>query len=82
MQSPRLIRCGKRTLNQYQSSMKIILLILTSIALLATTGCIFRGDRGHSDDRDRPGDEHHDDHPAGVDHAEHPGDMDHGGSQQ
>ena len=61
-----------------QQTMKFILIILTASALLTTTGCIFRQDRGHPDDRGGPGDEHHDDHPAGVDHGEHPGDTDHG----
>jgi hypothetical protein len=56
--------------------MKFILLTLTIVALLTTTGCISRGDRDH------PGDQHHDDHPSGVEHGEYPGDMDHGQSQQ
>ena len=56
--------------------MKLIHSILTSIALLPITGCVFPGNRDHSDDR-RPVDEHHDSQPAGVDHGEHPGDTDH-----
>jgi hypothetical protein len=57
--------------------MKFILITLTALALLATTGCIFRGDRGHADRRDRPGYAQHDEHSSGVDHGEHPGDRDH-----
>jgi len=53
--------------------MKFILLALTGIALLPVTGCVFPGNRDHSDDRNHPGG----DHPAGVDHGEYPGDMDH-----
>jgi hypothetical protein len=58
--------------------MRFILILSIACALLATTGCIFRGDH---DDRDHHGDEHHDDHASGVDHEEHPGDMDHGDSR-
>jgi len=61
--------------------MKFILLTLTAVALLATTGCIFRGDRDHSDNRDRPRAGGQEEHSAGVDHGEHPGDMDHGESR-
>ncbi len=58
--------------------MKLFLLTLTAIALLANTGCIFRGDQNHAGNQDRPGYALHDDeHPAGVDHGEFPGDMDH-----
>jgi hypothetical protein len=57
--------------------MKFILLAITTGALLATSGCLFVGNRDRGDDRDRPGYEHHDEHPPGVDHGEHPGDMDH-----
>jgi hypothetical protein len=80
-QSPRLVWRGKPPLNQYHQPMKFILLILTASALLATTGCIFRGDRDHSDNRNRSGYGNHEEHPAGVDHGEHPGDMDHGESR-
>ena len=49
--------------------MKIIFLLLCTVTLLATSGCIFRdggdhgGDRGHSDHGDRGdhGSDHHDD---------------------
>jgi hypothetical protein len=58
--------------------MKLILLALTALALLATTGCLFRSDRDPAEHRDRPDYAHHDEAPAGVDHGEHPGDMDHG----
>jgi hypothetical protein len=55
-----------------------LLLTLTVIVLLGTTGCFFPGYRERSYDRGRPGYEHNEDHPPGVDHQEHPGDMDHG----
>jgi ABC-type Zn2+ transport system substrate-binding protein/surface adhesin len=77
MQSSRLVWRGQPTMNQYHQPMKFILLTLTAVALLATAGCIFRGDRDHSDNRDRPRDGGHEEHSAGVDHGEHPGDMDH-----
>jgi hypothetical protein len=57
--------------------MKFILQFLTGLALLATAGCIFPGNRDHAEDRNRPGYAHDDEHPAGVDHGEHPGDVDH-----
>lgn len=60
--------------------MKFLLLILTDLALLATTGCIFPGNRDHADDRGRIGYAHNDNHSSGVDHGEHPDDMDHGES--
>jgi hypothetical protein len=53
--------------------MKSFFLLIT-VLVLATTGCIFRGDRDY---RDHPRDGDHDEHSAGVDHGEHPGDMDH-----
>ena len=55
--------------------MKFHLIFFSVLILLATSGCIFRGDRDHADYRDRPGDANH---VAGVDHREHPGDLDHG----
>lgn len=61
--------------------MKFFLLILTDLALLATTGCIFPGHRDRSDDRGRPGFGQHEGHSAGVDHGEYPGDMNHGESR-
>jgi hypothetical protein len=62
--------------------MKFFLLILTDLALLATTGCIFPGHRDRSDDRASPGFGQHKEHSAGVDHGEYPGDMNHGESRQ
>ncbi|HXA45305.1 MAG TPA: hypothetical protein VNZ25_07360 [Candidatus Angelobacter sp.] len=44
--------------------MRTILLLIFTVALLTTSGCIFPGggdDRGHSDHGDHGGD-HHDDH--------------------
>ena len=54
--------------------MKFIFSILTSLALLPITGCVFPGNRDHADDRNRLGDEHL---ASGGDHEEYPGDMDH-----
>jgi hypothetical protein len=59
--------------------MKFILLTLTIITLLSSTGCIFRGDRAHADNQGRLADEHQG--PTGVDHGEHPSDLDHGETQ-
>ena len=56
------------------SAMKIIVLLIGTIALLATTGCIMSG--GHGNGRG------HEEHSTGVDHGEHPGDLDHGETQQ
>ena len=50
--------------------MKFILTILAAIALFATTGCIFRGDRDHGDNRGRPGYEHHEEHSGDREHME------------
>jgi hypothetical protein len=57
--------------------MKFLFLFTSVLVLLATGGCIFRGDRDRSDYRERPRDAGYDDHSSGVDHGEHPGDMDH-----
>jgi hypothetical protein len=57
--------------------MKFYLPFFSVLILLATSGCIFRGDRDHADHRDRPHDVGYDEHSSGVDHGEHPGDMDH-----
>jgi hypothetical protein len=80
----RLVWCCQLASNNiiYYQPMKLILLLISALALLATSGCIFPGGRDRSYDQGRPGYEHHEDHPAGVDHGEHPVDMDHGASQQ
>lgn len=57
--------------------MKSILYLVCFITLLTTAGCIFPGDRDHSD-RGRPssyGD--HNDHPGDANHNDHPGDKNH-----
>jgi len=45
--------------------MRIIFLLICTVTLLATSGCIFRGgggDRGHWDHDDHGGEHHDDDH--------------------
>jgi hypothetical protein len=54
--------------------MKLMLIILTASALVAATGCVFRGDRDHS--------RHAAEISGGVDHGEYPGDMHHGDTMQ
>jgi hypothetical protein len=57
--------------------MKIILLLVCAVTLLASTGCVFRDGRDHSDIRDHRQYGDRDEHLSGVDHGEHPGDRNH-----
>jgi hypothetical protein len=62
--------------------MKSVLQILTAIALLPITGCIFPGNRDYEDNRNRSKDEGDDEHPSEVDHKDYPVDAVHGESLQ
>ena len=54
------------------NTMKLIHSILTSIALLPITGCVFPGNRDHSDIQSRPGHEHHEEYRTIAEHKEYP----------
>jgi hypothetical protein len=57
--------------------MRIILLLICTVTLLASTGCVFWGGRDRGGDRDQWQHRDHEDRPSGVDHREYPGDLDH-----
>jgi len=52
--------------------MKSFLLLLRDIILLPTTGCIFPGNRDHSDIQSCRGHEHHEEHRTIAEHKEYP----------
>jgi hypothetical protein len=73
-----MVRCGALSgaataMNpDHHQIMKSLLHLLRDIILLPTTGCIFPGNRDHSDIQSRPGHEHHEEHRTIVEHKEYP----------
>jgi hypothetical protein len=57
--------------------MKIILLAICSVAVLVSTGCVFRGGHGHANDQEHQQIRDADAQSRVVDHGEFPGDRGH-----